>query len=106
MEIETIHSSVSLAAFSSDGYWMATVDVRDDGVFQPEVFLKFWNLDNGRWCVNTRVDAPHKGKIVSLALTGRGDGEVMAVTCGTDKKFKIWELGKSDDGERMLFFGV
>jgi NET1-associated nuclear protein 1 (U3 small nucleolar RNA-associated protein 17) len=102
MDVETIHSNVALAAFSSDGNWMATVDERDDGQFQPEVFLKFWNWDQGSWCVNTRVDMPHKGRVKSMAMVGSGKTGAMAVTCGTDNKFKIWELVNSDDGERML----
>jgi WD40 repeat protein len=78
---------------------MATVDVRDDGFFQAEVFLKFWHFENNQWVVNTRVDMPHKGKVKSLAMVGTG-GDVMAVTCGTDNKFKIWELG-TNVGQRM-----
>ncbi|KAI9204433.1 WD40-repeat-containing domain protein [Polychytrium aggregatum] len=101
---EIIRPHVVHAAFSKTGDWMTTVDTRDDGEFDPELYLKFWTFDhNSRsYAVNTRVDNPHDGAIHGLAFRQASSEPLLAVTCGNDKKFKIWQLNTahSDDDEK------
>ena len=91
---QIIDANVSHVAFSSDGLWMGTIDERDDGQFQREVYLKFWSYDinSASFCVNSRIELHHDEKITSLDVSVCDSRSPLAVTCSLDSKFKIWEL--------------
>ena len=38
----TVVTEITSVAFSHNGQWIATFEVWDDGVFSPEMRLKFW----------------------------------------------------------------
>ncbi|KAJ3088070.1 WD repeat-containing protein 75 [Quaeritorhiza haematococci] len=102
-EKEIIRPHVTQLAFSPSGDWMITVDVRDSGETEPEVYLKFWayNADSQTYWVNTRVDNPHGAKITSLRCGPMtATGALMAVTTSVqDRKFKVWQLTEHAEGE-------
>ncbi|RKO85929.1 hypothetical protein BDK51DRAFT_42094 [Blyttiomyces helicus] len=96
-EVAQVHATC--LAFSADGQWMATVDVRDDLEFVPEVYLKFWsyNANEQTYVVNTRVDHPHDSDITSLKFSPIRGKRPIAVTTSLDNKLKIWQLTEGED---------
>ncbi|KAI7871378.1 WD40-repeat-containing domain protein [Mucor mucedo] len=93
-EKEIIHAHVAHVAFLKTGEWMATVDMRDDKVTTPELFLKFWrwNPDTQAYTLHTRVDYPHAKPITSLIFNPVSTMGPMAITTSEDKTFKVWHL--------------
>lgn len=93
-EKEIIHAHVSHVAFLRSGEWMATVDMRDDKVTTPELFLKFWRWDpdTQAYKLHTRVDYPHTKPITSLTFNPISRQGPMAITTSEDKTFKVWNL--------------
>jgi NET1-associated nuclear protein 1 (U3 small nucleolar RNA-associated protein 17) len=74
---------------------MATIDKKDDGEYDAEVYLKFWSFDPNTqtFVVNTRIDMPHSDDITSLVFCPNQESEsFIAVTSSLDKTFKVWEL--------------
>lgn len=94
VEKEIIHAHVAHVAFLKSGEWMATVDMRDDKVTTPELFLKFWrwNPDTQAYKLHTRVDYPHAKPITSLIFNPVSAKGPMAITTSEDKTFKVWHL--------------
>ncbi|XP_071445951.1 WD repeat-containing protein 75 [Hetaerina americana] len=105
------NTEVVHVAFSCNGNWMATVEVRKDPDFSLESRLKFWrfNEEKQNFGLNTCIESPHIGEICALEMKpGTEDFyQLMAVTSGEDEKFKIWTLmdsstvreGKGESGE-------
>lgn len=93
-EKEIIHAHVAHVAFLHNGEWMATVDMRDDKVTTPELFLKFWRWDPDTqgYKLHTRVDYPHTKPITSLTFNPISRQGPMAITTSEDKTFKVWNL--------------
>lgn len=93
-EKEIVHAHVAHVAFLKSGEWMATVDMRDDNVTTPELFLKFWrwNPDTQAYILHTRVDYPHAKPITSLIFNPVSSQGPMAITTSEDKTFKVWNL--------------
>lgn len=93
-EKEIVHAHVSHVAFLRSGEWMATVDMRDDKVTTPELFLKFWQWDpdTQAYKLHTRVDYPHTKPITSLAFNPVSRQGPMAITTSEDRTFKVWNL--------------
>lgn len=93
-EKEIIHAHVAHVAFLHNGEWMATVDMRDDKVTTPELFLKFWRWDPDTqgYKLHTRVDYPHTKPITSLTFNPVSRQGPMAITTSEDKTFKVWNL--------------
>lgn len=93
-EKEIIHAHVAHVAFLKSGEWMATVDMRDDKVTTPELFLKFWRWDpdTQAYKLHTRVDYPHSKPITSLTFNPVSRQGPMAITTSEDKTFKVWNL--------------
>lgn len=93
-EKEIIHAHVAHVAFLKSGEWMATVDMRDDKVTTPELFLKFWRWDpdTQAYKLHTRVDYPHTKPITSLTFNPVSRQGPMAITTSEDKTFKVWNL--------------
>lgn len=93
-EKEIVHAHVAHVAFLKSGEWMATVDMRDDNVTTPELFLKFWswNPDTQAYKLHTRVDYPHSKPITSLIFNPVSAQGPMAITTSEDKTFKVWNL--------------
>ncbi|KNZ77003.1 WD repeat-containing protein 75 [Termitomyces sp. J132] len=87
-------SFVEHTSLSSSGDWLATIDARyvDDG-FQNEIYLKLWRWDvkNGRWTLNTRIDHPHGPHRVTCISFSSGLKPSLA-TSGEDGAVKIWGL--------------
>ncbi|KAI8329623.1 WD40-repeat-containing domain protein [Chlamydoabsidia padenii] len=84
---------VAMVAFSSNGEWMATVDMRNDQITTIEVYLKFWHWDHDQqtYILHTRVDRPHTEEITSLCFHPSASFP-MAITTSMDKTFKVWHL--------------
>lgn len=93
-EKEIVHAHVAHVAFLKSGEWMATVDMRDDKVTTPELFLKFWRWDPDTQAhkLHTRVDYPHSKPITSLTFNPVSRQGPMAITTSEDKTFKVWNL--------------
>ncbi|KAI8074211.1 uncharacterized protein B0P05DRAFT_473135 [Gilbertella persicaria] len=93
-EKEIIHAHVAHVAFLRTGEWMATVDMRDDKITTPELFLKFWRWDpdTQAYKLHTRVDYPHTKPIRSLVFNPVSRQGPMAITTSDDKTFKVWNL--------------
>ncbi|XP_046391337.1 WD repeat-containing protein 75 [Ischnura elegans] len=93
------NTEVMHVAFTCNGSWMATVEVRKDPDSALESRLKFWKFNENKqnFALNTCIESPHSGEIYALEMKpGTEDfHEVMAVTCGDDGKFKIWSLAES-----------
>lgn len=91
---ESVRPHVTHVSFSSNSYWMATIDERLDAYFGDERYLHFWkwNAEQQVFTPHTRMDNPHKSKITSLNFCKTADGDVLAVTCSLDGTFKIWEV--------------
>jgi NET1-associated nuclear protein 1 (U3 small nucleolar RNA-associated protein 17) len=85
-------SRIKHAAFSKDGLWMATVDVRRTEDI-TESYIKFWQFDQDSqtYMVNTRIFNPHDSDLTCLQF-GEWDDKLICVTCGKDSKFKLWQL--------------
>lgn len=90
---ETDRGHVAMVAFSPNGEWMATVDMRNDQITTTEVYLKFWHWDHDQqtYVLHTRVDRPHTEEITSLCFHP-STSIPMAITTSMDKTFKIWHL--------------
>ncbi|KAI7901524.1 quinon protein alcohol dehydrogenase-like superfamily [Cokeromyces recurvatus] len=93
-ERDVIHGHVAHVAFLRSGEWMATVDMRDDKVTTPELFLKFWRWDpdTQAYKLHTRVDYPHTKPITSVTFNPISRHGPMAITTSEDKTFKVWNL--------------
>ncbi|OBZ86761.1 WD repeat-containing protein 75 [Choanephora cucurbitarum] len=93
-EKEIVHAHVAHVAFLPTGEWMATVDMRDDKITTPELFLKFWRWDpdTQAYKLHTRVDYPHSKPITSLTFNPVSRQGPMAITTSKDKTFKVWNL--------------
>ena len=91
---ESLRPHVSRVAFSSNSFWMATIDERLDTYFGDERYLHFWKWDAVKqvFVPHTRMDNPHKDKITSLRFCKTVEGQSLAVTSSIDGSFKIWEL--------------
>lgn len=92
---------ITHVAFSPDGRDMATVEVAatiggNDGAgrasLNEAVTLKFWAWENGRWVLNTRVEAPHKTDVTALEFHPSPSSR-MVLTASADRTFKLWERG-------------
>ncbi|CAO3599732.1 unnamed protein product [Absidia cylindrospora] len=90
-------------AFSPNGEWMATVDMRDDQITTVEVYLKFWQWDHDQqtYVLHTRVDRPHNNAITSLCFHPSSSFP-MAITTSMDKSFKVWHLSSQSETATIL----
>ncbi|KAI8982312.1 hypothetical protein BDF20DRAFT_912490 [Mycotypha africana] len=108
-EREIIHAHVAHVAFLRSGEWMATVDMRDDKITTPELFLKFWQWDpdTQSYKLHTRVDYPHTKPITSLIFNPtshyRHSKGLMAITTSEDKTFKVWNLSQSGSNNQAAW---
>eukprot|EP00128_Syssomonas_multiformis_P007279 Colp12_sorted_trinity150504_noHs@23611 len=84
-----IPTKVDHVAYSRDGRTMATVESRIDLQAAPERRLKIWSLDPNtqRFVMNTSIESPHNATVVRAVFHPT---QPMLVTCGLDRKFKIW----------------
>ena len=92
---EIIHSHVQYAKLSTDGSWLITVNVRQNGEFENECYLKFWayDVDTQRYALNSRVNKPHSLPLTSISLCKPRQGySLRACTTSEDRSFKVWEL--------------
>jgi len=88
---------ITLAVFSANGKWLATVDTREDKYFPIETSLKIWqfNEDTQEYIQNTQIDNPHgKGFVYSMKFNNSIENTPLLVTSGQDRKFKIWQLNE------------
>lgn len=72
--------------FTSDGTWLCSIEHKKQ--VPGTSCMKFWKLKNGsKWQLHTRVEEPHKDKIVTLI----GHPTIpLFVTISSDKTFKVW----------------
>eukprot|EP01137_Pigoraptor_chileana_P009467 Opistho-2@57784 len=97
------YAHVERAAFSADGAWMATIERREAGILSEESRMKFWRVSpdsstRAPYTLTTCCDAPHSKRVEALVFHPRVH---MAVTCGLDRRFKIWE--KTSDSSSSWF---
>jgi len=88
---------ITLAVFSANGKWLATVDTREDKYFPIETSLKIWefNEDIQEYVQNTQIDNPHgKGFVYSMKFNNSTENTPLLVTTGQDRKFKVWQLNE------------
>ncbi|KAG1180586.1 hypothetical protein G6F70_000578 [Rhizopus microsporus] len=104
-EKEIVNAHVMHVAFLPSGEWMATVDMRDDKVTTPELFLKFWRWDpdTQAYKLHTRVDYPHTEPITSLVFNPVSRRGPMAITTSKDKSFKVWNLNASQSNTEAVW---
>ncbi|GJQ70881.1 hypothetical protein Trydic_g799 [Trypoxylus dichotomus] len=93
---DIINTIVNKVAINNSGTWMATIEHRPD----PEMIeyrLKFWYYDATKqnFCLNTSIEYPHEDKVLDVVFQPTGnDFELLCVTAGGDKKFKVWKLAE------------
>jgi WD40 repeat protein len=88
---------ITLAVFSANGKWLATVDTREDKYFPIETSLKIWEFNENlqEYEQNTQIDNPHgKGFIYSMKFNNSTENTPLLVTSGQDRKFKVWQLNE------------
>ncbi|XP_033329848.2 WD repeat-containing protein l(2)05287 [Megalopta genalis] len=94
-----VNTEVTKIALNDDGTWMATVEERNDNLSCIEVRLKFWMFDvkEQLFSLNTSIELPHEGGVNALRFqpTTFDEDEILAITTGRDKKFKLWHLVES-----------
>ncbi|XP_046846003.1 WD repeat-containing protein 75-like [Xenia sp. Carnegie-2017] len=90
--------------FSDDGSWLATIERRDDGKMTPENRLKFWkyNKKSQRHVLNTCIDPPHEGKVISMEFQPGTSKTQLAMSASIDGKFKIWIVKQQHDINEYL----
>jgi NET1-associated nuclear protein 1 (U3 small nucleolar RNA-associated protein 17) len=96
-DFDIVVPHITKVSFSQNGNWMATIDKKVDSVFGIERNLHFWKFDheNQKYVAHTRIESPHDQDITSIDFRPSKDGNMLLVTSGLDKKFKIWELAKA-----------
>ncbi|XP_012697769.2 WD repeat-containing protein 75 [Clupea harengus] len=92
---------VAMAAFSSQGSWLATVEERGRKLSDLEFSLKLWAFDRKTqsFSLNTTVAAAHNGQIGSMCFCPSSKTTVL-VTTSKDGHFKAWLLGGDVDAEK------
>jgi hypothetical protein len=81
------HGAVSSARYSPDGRYLATSDVTGD--------VKIWDLTKAKPAVVLRLEHPHDGQAVRVALfapSQAGGEQRRLLTAGDDRLAKLWEL--------------
>ncbi|KAJ1553005.1 hypothetical protein HK405_009259 [Cladochytrium tenue] len=97
-EGEDTATFVDHVAFSRDGSWMATVDVRPAvGEYDAFVNLKLWTYDANaqKFLVNTRIESPHSARLTALCFVEPPPGSglpLLLATVALDGDLKIWQL--------------
>ncbi|CAH1961489.1 unnamed protein product [Acanthoscelides obtectus] len=88
------NTEITKIAISKCGLWLATVEERIDELYSNEIRLKFWKFDltNQKFELNTSIEYPHEKSINSLAFQPVLKNNVVCITVGDDKKFKVWGL--------------
>ncbi|XP_075237473.1 WD repeat-containing protein l(2)05287 [Lycorma delicatula] len=89
---------ITQVAFSQDGKWLATVEIREDDETSMEIHLKMWmfNSKDQRFKLNTVCKLPHQDKINTVKFQplyswdNEHQSEYCLVTTGDDKKFRVW----------------
>ncbi|RZC38720.1 WD repeat-containing protein 75, partial [Asbolus verrucosus] len=100
------NTQVSKIAMTRDGLWMATVEIRQDPEFSPELRLKFWyfDLEKQNFRLNTSVESPHENHINSILFQPMDNKkEQKCVSVGGDKKFKVWFLTETESVNNKSF---
>lgn len=95
-EEQQLTTRLEHVAASADGAWLATVERRPDAPgASGALALKLWRAADaaadaraGRFELNTRVNAPHKGRVCATAFHPR---RALLVTAAADSTFKLWE---------------
>eukprot|EP00191_Tetraselmis_sp_GSL018_P008412 CAMPEP_0177614914 /NCGR_PEP_ID=MMETSP0419_2-20121207/23062_1 /TAXON_ID=582737 /ORGANISM="Tetraselmis sp., Strain GSL018" /LENGTH=760 /DNA_ID=CAMNT_0019112309 /DNA_START=83 /DNA_END=2362 /DNA_ORIENTATION=- len=88
-----VETHVSLMAFSSDGGWLVTAEVRPyiGGEDETEWMLKFWERSAGTpacsYALNTQAEAPHAGGVACLAFS---PAKSVVVSGSSEGQFKVW----------------
>jgi len=89
----SIPTRIERVAFNRDGRWMATVERRAGASDETTevLVLKIWRLDEAlqQYQLNTRINAPHKGRVTALKFHPNRD---LLVTASADNTFKVWTL--------------
>ncbi|XP_074599425.1 WD repeat-containing protein l(2)05287 [Brevipalpus obovatus] len=92
-----INVDIDRFAVSDDGAWIATLEMRDDGVTLLEIRLKFWEYkedSDKKYSLNTSIHLPHKKRLNCMRFASNSKN---LVTTSQDGCFKIWYLTKDPD---------
>lgn len=102
-DFDIVVPHITKVSFSQNGSWMATIDKKVDSVFGTERYLHFWKFDydSQSYVAHTRIEAPHDADVTSIDFCHSTDGNILFVTTGVDKKFKIWELLMPTSGREV-----
>eukprot|EP01135_Chromosphaera_perkinsii_P010568 Nk52_evm6s2171 gene=Nk52_evmTU6s2171 len=85
-------------SFSHDGRHMATIERRDDHANTGFIKMKLWQFDDDvqDFVNNTIIDAPHSARVMDVKFNPKDP--LVLVTCGMDKKFRVWKASRNQDG--------
>ncbi|XP_005091786.2 WD repeat-containing protein 75 [Aplysia californica] len=99
IERPKVVTEVIAAAVSGSGEWLATFESWDDGLFTPELRLKFWSwsTEAQTYSLNTTVEGPHDGKVKRMIFRPQSELNLSLVTIGSDCCFKLWTLVDDTD---------
>lgn len=90
-----INTEVIRVALSSCGKWLSTVEFIDNREMSVKVTLKFYSFNDTtqRYSLHTSIELPHEGRVYALQFRpADNDENLMAVTTGADKKYRIWGI--------------
>ncbi|XP_063790178.1 WD repeat-containing protein 75 isoform X2 [Pseudophryne corroboree] len=91
------------AAFSSTGFWLATVEeLQGKKKDTVEVLMKLWEFSEElqSFVLNTTVNSPHEDQITSINFQNSCDPEkdvLTLVSTGNDGLFKVWVVRDISD---------
>ena len=90
-ERQIILTQITKVSITDDSKWLVTLEFRQDLETLPEIRLKFWELINNKYELNSMFHLPHKRSINCLAFSH--DGKRL-ISTSDDKSLKIWQLNK------------
>ncbi|CAH0548148.1 unnamed protein product [Brassicogethes aeneus] len=89
------NTEVKKIAISKCGFWLATVEKRENLKYHMEIRLKFWKFNEKQQTfeLNTSIEYPHENTILNVLFQPAANkAGLKCVTVSEDGKFKIWQL--------------
>lgn len=88
-------SRVEQFCFSQSGKWLATIDRMVNAEVTDSMTLRVfqWNEGTATYQLNTRIEQPHKERVVSMGFVPKTNPTepAMLVTASNDTTFKVWK---------------
>lgn len=82
-------TTVTHVSFSSNGDWMATVDVRDDQIGQSSLKFWYWDKPTQQYELNTQFYVNRSERIRALVYHPKRE---RCITVSADGQFKVWTV--------------